>query len=146
MKCLGMGVNTGSVFAMNSGKKDRDRSDSLLAILEERAYISRILLTHDKDNKKSIFLVIFLNIATLRGSNGGAIREVKTLLRSHLGGNTVLFFSSNIKDLIRSFNMLDVEIFGNFCRNTYVNIDLYPWIDDTVNFLFLLGPIKCQLF
>ena len=126
------------VLATNSGKKDRDKSDPLLATLDEIACISPILLTDAKDSKKSVFLVTSLNVASSRGSNGCFIKATNTLLRSQEGGDKVFFFISKEKDLINCLKICDDEISGNFKRNTHDNIDLYPLIDDTVKFLFLL--------
>ena len=137
-----MGLSVDSVFAVNSGKKDNERSWPLFATLAEIACISPTLFTVANASKKSAFLVRFLNVVSLRGSNGGAIRVARTLLRSHEGGNTVLFFVSEAKDLISSFKMCDEEISGNFKRNTYASIDLYPLMEFTANFLFLLRSSK----
>ena len=95
----------------------------LLATFAEMDCISPILLTDAKDNKKSVFLVQFLKDTSLSGSNGGDIKDINTLFRSHVGGDKV-FLLSNEKDLIKSFRIGDEEISGNFKRKTYASIDL----------------------
>ena len=65
----------------------------LLATFEEIDCISPILLTDAKDNKKRVFLVIFLNDTSLRGSKGGDIRAINRVAESESESEGVGGFS-----------------------------------------------------
>ena len=137
-KYLGIGFDSDSVFATNSGKYDSDRWIPLVATLDEIDCISPILLTEAKDSRNRAFFVVFLNVASWRGSNGGDIKDFKTSFKSQEGGECGFLFLPNVNDLIRSFRMGDEEISGNLSLKTYDSIDLYPLMEGVDRFLFCL--------